>query len=304
MAFQTGTSSGPADLIAQLASLAGSNGWSVSGVTGGYMFANASKNLYFTINTTSSEINIRGATGINSGSAWNAQPGDMGASAQVNEVTGPLKGYYFFVTSQYIHVVIEVSTNIFKHFTIGELNKNSNYTGGAYVCASYHNTSTYYRNHPNYQGHSYLFDSGAYNTSSYIDQNRVRVDVDGKTNNWMRFDQNNNPAGNTIKGVSRQLGLSLVEALYICSPNDMNQRTPLVPIILAAGRPDGLFSLIGSAPDIRLVKMTNFNPGQILTIGSDEWYLFPHIQKTTTIDVPYSSIVSSGMYGYAYKKVI
>lgn len=308
MAFETGTATGPGDLISKLRTFAIANGWTI-GLTSGSspVFINAARGIYFSVVTGADYIFIKGATGHSTGAAWDAQPGTpsgMVATTQVNDCAGPHKLYYFFGTEQYLHVVIETVTNKFKHFVMGQLEKNSTYTGGAYVDGSYHEMQTITSppmNFPDDLGHRYLFD--ATGSGTFGGTGRIRVDIDGKTNNWMGY----GAAGvasvetNSIKGVTRGTS-SLMSAMHLASPNAFNQRTVLSPILLAAARGSGLYSLIGAPKDMRLVNMKNLNPGEIMVIGSDEWYVFPHIQKTLTFNVSASLIPSSGLYGYAYKK--
>ena len=299
MAFQTGTSSGPSDLVTLLTNFATTNGWTVGSTNDGYkVFQQAARGLYFAVAWDTDNVYVRGCTGYASGSNWTAQPGDCGVSGQVNGMTGPYKAYFFFGTSQYLHVVIEVTTNIFKHFVMGQLNKNSNYTGGAYFDTTYHYYEQYsHTNYPDSQSHRYLFDSLSY----HRDIARVRAESDGQV--WRNYWQADQSGASLVRGVGRNYA-SLTESLKYCSVNAFNARTILQPIPLSVSRGSGLFSPIGSPPDIRMVVLNSFNPGQILTIGSDDWYIFPHIQKTYSHNAYNSLVPASGMYGYAYKKVV
>lgn len=307
MAFQTGTSTGPADLISKLATFAAANGWTIGAATSGSVFINSSRGLYFGVSTGASTVSLKGATGHNASLAWDLQPGyptEANSLTTVNDCAGPLKLYYFFGTEQYLHVVVETVTNKFKHFAIGQLEKNSTYTGGAYVDGSSHNmTGDAGTNFPDAPSHRYLFD--AVGTGATGGSGRIRVDIDGKTNNWMNYGSSGAFAteSNMIKGVTRSQN-SFLAAFHAAGPNDFNQRTVLTPILVAAARGSSLFSLIGAPKDLRLVNMRNLNPGQIMTIGSDEWYVFPHIQKSLVFNSNGSFVPSSGTYGYAYKKVV
>lgn len=297
MAFQTGTSSGPSDLVTLLSTFATANGWTVSNTSDSFkVFRSTALNIYFSVSWDASNINLRGCTGYDSGANWTSQPGVAPVSATCNQLTGPFKAYYFFGTNQYMHVVIETTTNIFKHVVFGTLNKNSTYTGGEYYDASFHATGINDNNYPESTNHRYLFDGCSNNT----DKARLRVVADGY--DWRPYQSATVVATNHVKGCVRASS-TITGAVASYSINAFNQRTTLVPIVLAVGRPSSLYSLIGSPPDIRQVKMDNLNPGQVITLGTDEWYVFPHIQKTSTINVPSSSVPSSGMYGYAYKKV-
>jgi hypothetical protein len=63
---------------------------------------------------------------------------------------------------------------------------------------------------------------------------------------------------------------------------------------------NNLFALLGAPKDIRLVRMANHEAKAVLTIGSDEWVLFPWTTRSsTTSDV---TTDASGYYGLAYRK--
>lgn len=306
MAFQTGTAASPADLISQLVTFATANGWVVYTPTSGYVFHNPSTGQYVGVATNTNTIILAGALGYSSGAAYSAQPGATSHTARVNDCAGPFKAYYFFAGPGYIHVVVERSTNLFKHFMFGELEKAGSYTGGHYFDASYHDMTEYgptqkNPNFPDGSAHRYLFDSWGVSSPFY---GTLRLDYDGRTSNWLSRGSQaaNGTDNNAYKSVVRY-NYSRYWPFYYDSPSLFNQRTVLIPVDVFVGRGANLFSPVGSVKDFRFLNIKNFTPGEILTLGSDEWYVFPHISKTATWDNSSSSVPSSGNYGYAYRKV-
>lgn len=306
MAFQTGTASSPADLISLLATFAAANGWVVYTPTSGYVFHNPSTGQYLGVSTNTNTIILAGALGYSSGAGYNTQPGATSHTARVNECAGPFKAYYFFSGPGYIHIVVERSTNYFKHFMFGELEKAGSYTGGHYFDATYHDmtensSSSKNPNLPDNTGHRYLFDAGGYGSPFY---GTLRLDYDGKSGNWLsRGSQGASTTDNNAYKSVVRYRYSRYWPFYFNSPSLFNQRTVLIPVDVFVGRGSNLFSPVGSVKDFRFLNIKNFTPGEILTLGSDEWYVFPHISKTATWDDPSSSVPSSGNYGYAYRKV-
>lgn len=323
--YETGTATGPADLIGKLATFAGTLGWTVaaqttSASTGlpagatsvtGRVFSKGT--LVFGIGYDTDDVWLCGATGVNGANNWAAQTGTSATSTsgympRSNEMSGPYQAYHFFggTSPDYLHVVVERSAGIFKHFAVGELIKAGSYTGGAYLQAVnwYMTTisSNYYANAPEDGSHRCLFDSASGNTYNASYANLVRADIDSKSNNWMPMF--NTWQGNYSRGDFRRNGLSYHANVY--APNNFNQLTPLQPFVIMADRPSSLHSIVGHPADIRGVNMTNFAPGELLTIGSDEWLVFPAIQKTATWGTinatAAAQIPSSGPYGYAYKR--
>jgi hypothetical protein len=61
-------------------------------------------------------------------------------------------------------------------------------------------------------------------------------------------------------------------------------------------RTSNLGSPLGYPPHLRWVRLDYLSPGDVLTIGSDQWKVFPVIRKDGG-----TGQVNSGKYGYAYK---
>lgn len=76
-------------------------------------------------------------------------------------------------------------------------------------------------------------------------------------------------------------------------------RAILIPLIVSVARAsDTLQSIVGSPFDLRAMRLDALQPGEIVTIGADQWRTFPVIRKNGAI-----GIESSGVYGYAYRVV-
>ena len=75
------------------------------------------------------------------------------------------------------------------------------------------------------------------------------------------------------------------------------------------------YKIVGHIPDMRFVSMNGREPGEIITIGPDDWYLFPMHIKTTdgvsSTSSAYTNTFTSGgapnndsnLMGLAYRKV-
>lgn len=61
---------------------------------------------------------------------------------------------------------------------------------------------------------------------------------------------------------------------------------------------------LGSFPDVRLCSLENFAEGDVVNYGSDEWMVFPMLRKTVRTSLQDPGQVTSGQFGYAYRKVI
>lgn len=303
--YETGTATDTTDLINKLITFATANGWAVNTPSSGRVFTKGGK--YFGLNWDADDVWLCGATGYSAGSAWSAQPGASAEQPRSNNMAGPFNSYHFFTNTSpdYLHVVAETTPGIYRHFHMGQLSKHGAFTGGEYACACYwHMTVVTANQTPNWPDnvyHALPFDAHQ-QFGTTANRSIVRADIDSKTNNWMQFYYANTYGGNYAKGVVRGSNDSLYESLHERGPSEFNQITPLLPMLICAERPSTMTSPLGYVPDMRYVNMSNLTPGGTLTIGADEWLVFPLVQKTETWDNSSSATPSSGTYGLAYRK--
>ena len=63
--------------------------------------------------------------------------------------------------------------------------------------------------------------------------------------------------------------------IHYKNPNVFNSQTLLSPFQIWLRASDGYLQCLGHVDHIRWVKLTNYNPGDVITLGSDQWKLFP-----------------------------
>jgi hypothetical protein len=139
----------------------------------------------------------------------------------------------------------------------------------------------------------------------------ISVTTDGGASRWF---QNIAFAGNY--GITSE---QMFAPLYQGGLQAWNQRSSLCPIWLhawnAAPSPNWTatgFKLLGHIPDMRFISMDGRDPGETLTIGGDDWLIFPmHMkrsdnQNTTeaydVTDLGSAPRNSSNLMGLAYRK--
>lgn len=296
MAYQTGTANSPDDLLDKLRLFAAAQGWTVNAwtVDAGFHRLHLEKSgQWVNLHSFADYIEIIGSTGYSAGSAWNAQPG-TGTSARSNAMPGPYVAYHFFAGTDTLYTAVESTPGIFKHLAFGMIEKTCTFTGGAYVGAVYWEQSASYIDSPDHYGHYSLFDSDA---QSLLYNASIRADIDAKVNNWMRFTYVT--SGNYAKSGDRGGSYNLLWGLRANTPNAFNGLTPIFPFYVFVERPSVLYSPVGYAKDLRSVNMSSLTPGETITLGADQWMVFPIAQKNGPNDTP-----NSGLYGYAYKKVV
>lgn len=316
MAYQTATATDVADLLDKLRLFLVSAGWTVdlwgdTAPTGSKQLAVHKDGLYATFVTSTSTgsttdpgpyVGVYGHTGF-TGSGAQAE---LSQTVLANAMSGPFVGYYFFEgqgrDGPYVHVVVETQAGIFKHFGTGVMDKEGVYTTGQYVFASrwsYSLGSGNPINTPDHNDHRLPFNS----TTGSNAWGYIRADTDGISPLWMegRLGSASGSTRYISAGFTRAAASSGSQAQTIhgpaaASPSLLTGRSHLWPLWCLGERGAGFYSPLGAPPDMRFVRIDNFNPKDIITLGTDEWQVFPAIRKNGL-----AGEVNSGTFGYAYR---
>ena len=169
MAFQTGSATDLDDLINQLDTFAAANGWTVDEknlVTG--IFA-LSKNTVFvsfrwdaagTINNLSMHQALAWSSSTepgdhtdDSGNGYNSTTAHTDSLLEGERCVhdlgdGPFPSYYFFekdASPAYLYIVVETSTDVFRHFGMGEIDKFADWdtaSGGEFAYGQFKSSNT------------------------------------------------------------------------------------------------------------------------------------------------------------------
>jgi hypothetical protein len=91
------------------------------------------------------------------------------------------------------------------------------------------------------------------------------------------------------------IGIRCAAPLLNLQPSLWNTETVLLPIRAYNERPSFRSSLVADLEFARLIRIDNLSPGDILTIGSDKWKVFPWYKKNAT--ARNASGVTSGSNG-------
>ena len=214
------------------------------------------------------------------------------ATSAANALGGPYVAYHFFLSdaTPYLHVVLEVTSGRFAHLGVGVLDKSG---GGTAVAYGYglrwnwtipNDYTSMFHNTPWQEGNSSSTSPGGL---------ALRADSDSiSPRNYELRDAGAARAFGGWLNTGRDLGQQFMRL----GPSALTGRTILVPPIVMVERGSGSFSLAGSPHDLRLVRIDNLAPGEIITIGADDWKVFPVIRKNGP-----SGVENSAAFGYAYR---
>lgn len=329
MAFQTGSSTNMADLLSKLLTFATANGWTQDQFnTGAGSFAMHKNSMYVSgrwLVATPLHLSIHQALGYTGGNEPGAHPNDSGNGYNTdashangslltercieNMGNGPYPSYYFFendASPAYLHVVVEISTNVFRHFGFGELNKIGTWTGGEYTYGHFQGAVQSALNIDT----SCLLD-GIFVGSTVGTRIGSTIHIEGLpgqggTEKWGQIwgtigttlpTDNAGVAKKDVVGGFR--GGPVARHFGYFNAGTTSGLMPWYQIALFYyNRTTAFAYAIGEMPDVRGMNIRFFAPKQELTIGSDVWIVFPMCEKT-------SLTVGSRTYnsGIAYKKV-
>ena len=313
MSYQSGTSTGPNDLLDKIRTFLLADGWAVNlwaDIGAGKRLhvqktASDSTVMYFnfrsaiaeTGNTLITEDNtggangtvtgiiINGSTGYDVGQVWHKQPGypqnidssnySFGCVMSPMSITA-IPAYYIFSVGDAVHIVVEVTGGKFQFMSFGLLYKQGTFTGGQFFSGSWNSYAPYGDWSLSWYGPRYFtFNVGSsYGTLS----GGVYLDVDSVAD-WRCAD-----AGATreiifpcVAGQSANKEYSqtgLCSMFWSKAPNAYNAMSAMVPIYTLAKRSDNNYSLLGWPEGVRFLNVTNYSPGQEITYGAETWKVF------------------------------
>ncbi len=318
MAYETGVSTGPSDLMNKIYVHAGANGWTQirtdgsggDGSGGGghqHSISDGSAAPGFQVNIiaddSSADANLSIQPSVSdSGNSvaffdHTGSPDDTGAAGTFVrfgqwDSVGPIDqgfsgtsvAYHIFSgtaeAGRYIHVTVEGTTGVFWHLSFGSVDRAGTFDGGQYVTA---------------------LNVNADNVVFYPFQSK---NINSISAQWIRDDDHfaNTSAAHETDGVSwwhQDIGWCSLQGetanfsapLWIHGLQLFNQRTPFSPnwLNVYADKTAGItkaWKCVGRTPDIRLCSLDGREPNELITIGSDTWHIFPiHVKDdfaTTT----------------------
>lgn len=219
------------------------------------------------------------------------------SARHLQQFTGPYPKCHLFTNdpSTYCHVAIEVTTGKFRHLHFGNLTKFGTWTGGGYYACTYWNSSAFQIDSPNSTSHSVPFDSNVNVAATRV----WTVYYQFGSDKWIHAG-----ADGAVNSVQRRRGSGTFRGgwgrgIYNLNETPFSGLISLAPVVVGAIRtsdtPDTL-RFVGQVPDLAAVNIQNLAPGASIFIGSDEWIVFPWVQKNGG-----TGNENSGNHGIAYR---
>lgn len=246
-------------------------------------------------------------TGYSGGTAWYKQAGtpknntSVWIIAGLDALAGAITAYHFFAhnSGDQIYVVVERTSGVYGYFGFGLFEKYGTLTGGDFMFGSgpgadvsIHKGFGFYQ--PTYGG------LGSPSSTNYSVA-AATVDVDAETG-W----HSSAVTPSIQSNVRRVIDLyheSQITGLYV-SPNTLNSVSALQPVILYVFRDsDNTTSSpttpIGEIPNIFYCSIKSLVPSQQITLGSEDYRVFPFTTKGSSHEDIGNN---SGYIGFAIKE--
>jgi hypothetical protein len=198
---------------------------------------------------------------------------------------GPYSAYNFFTDGNCVHVVVEVSPNVFSHFSFGKVTQFGTWTGGEYTTAWYSTSYTVSGDIGyNFQYGNVPFEGGNNSASSYCGYVYNPVGAYGDYRDFAQLGSNVvysqaarfMTVGN-LDNVSTTYNQVLSGPLFWCGANSINQRAPMIPqYLFVYNATFAKLIIAGYADHVKLLNMEFITPKDIV---ETDWEVFPLIQK-------------------------
>lgn len=306
MAYQTGVVTTASDLATTIKNFAVAQGWTLTGDV-------VSKNGCYVELTTpsSSELKVQGAKNGNF-----VAPDLCPRNSRIFLTNWPTSAIYHlmsFDNPETIWCTINFGTIYYMHIGFGNVQKYGDWAGGMWFHAQ-HTTSNkdlgcmtgingyarpFYSNTPNNcalfwsQLDNSIISSASNNKCSFL-----HCELRGEI--WPAMGAINDASDYNIIHCPTIIG-----PLQKCNPNAFNGQTVLTPFQLFLQGTDGHMMPIGHVEHLRFVKLTNYNPGDIIQLGPDRWKLYPWFKLDTANPngISYSSddLATTGVLGVAVR---
>ncbi len=327
MAYQTGSATNGTDLFSKLSTFAQANGYVEEYYNGTSRFLSLSRAadaLYVTFywNNTDTAA-IYQALGFSAGqqeTPWGQVDDSGNGSVDINDLhpgrvvngigAGPFTAYHFFAydsPSYSIHIVLEFSPGLYRHFGFGQLSKSGAWIGGAWVGGHLWNPAgnPVFNQYsiPNSTKHSILLDGrlspgtalfGNYDTNAGGTLHLEGFDgqaVGAKWGHCVDPGASVTGVGNDRGGTDRtriaggvRQGIAISQFGFLL-PDLGSGFIPIIPIETYYHKDNADISTgndwyyLGKMGNVGHIHLEGITPAQELTVGAETWIAFPAVRK-------------------------
>lgn len=316
MAFYSGTASSYTDLLNALTAACTANGYTfTSGILSkGSLYVRP----YVSTTTVASAgpgLTLQGGTGVSAGALVNPSPcqsriGSFGVGTlMVPDPTFPLDyNIFIFSNPDEVYLIIKYQLNRFMHLAFGM----SSVAGASVWISGTVGLRYFAGGSPNITGITISPTSGGpSNNFSYPhacgfmwQTERVSNVLEAAVESiYLEFDSLGWTAGYTKSTPGHTCAVYSAYPLISRSPSAWSSTAVLIPIYITALRASTTRSIVADIRNARYVRIDNYEPEQILTLGAEKWKIFPFHKKDSSAGNRDGGSLAdhSGTFGWALR---
>ncbi|WP_373388980.1 hypothetical protein [Pseudomonas alcaligenes] len=261
-------------------------GWTLSGA----ILSKAG--MFLTLQVVSGQLKLRGGTGAAAGALTDPSTevtiAAGGGGSSIVPLTFPAT-YHLFVFDQEVYCVLNYSVNRYQWCAWGKSTVGGLVSSGMWLGATWGGVASGSGFSIGLNTNSTANPSGALMWAAHPNNTTrtslIAAGLDGKT--WFTDDW----LGGTY----------VANEILATQPNSFNSESVLVPIRAYAPRPSLKWSLVTDLVYARYLRIDNYEPGQLIELGTDRWMVFPWHQKNPAARNGGGAINHTGTFGWAIR---
>lgn len=270
MAHVSGSASSFADLLTALQNACTSNGYSLNGS----ILEKGS--LFVSVVVNGLSLQIKGGTGRSGTTLTGAAPhfcqlGRVGPTAfsfpcdyNIHIHTGPDEVYMW----------VKYGADMYTYLAFG-MSTVAGVTGGQWYGASLHPGVGI-----NSGGTLYVQASGSLASGGYSSVGMFWKESNQSNGAQSECYVNHGLDGATWSSVNaRTASIQLLQPLPQRQPNAYNAGALLLPMLVGINRPSNKHSIVADLAHARFLRIDNYNPQDVITLGPDKWMVYPFYRK-------------------------
>lgn len=300
MAYYSGSANDMAAVRAALVNACVAEGWAWD--VGSEVLSKSS--MYLFMRVVSSNLELLARTSAAGGNAPGVvRIGPFGGNTAQPAFTFPM-AYEIFVFADEVYLVVNYSVDCYQWCAFGASTVSGIPGSGMWVGASkgngpYNGTNGVaieaVRGGTSFQICPALSWSTSGGADGYADNNFwLHSDLDAQ--GWWLAQTHN-----ASTDASSPVGIAATVPLISLLPSVWNSEAVLLPIRVYKIRPESKLSMTADIEHARYTRVDNYAPGEIITIGSDRWKVFPWYRKNTSNRNGGFSLTHTGTFGWAIR---
>lgn len=328
MAFYSGLASSIDDLLVALQNACVAEGWSQNG---SILYKNG---CYVEFIKSSAALAVAGGTGMSgstlTGKNATSTSSTIGGLPYLNaslmgvgsQITFPIN-YNIHIFNLEVYLIVRYGVDAFSYLAFGQLNDPKTGTGNWYAGLAGNVNPSYQRLSSLSLTDSFggaggsgpdsasAYSSGAIFSFSNIAGNVgngyqgcnsfVHIDIDG--NQWTQTGAGNTVGDTTASGwVDKNTAANswlLYNDINPLMPSKWNAEAILLPIMPSISRSANKKSILGTIENARYLKIDNYEPEQIISLGETRWKVYPWFRKNLLASS--ASSTHSARFGWAIR---